>query len=137
MNPDVALVRAAGISARAGGALALFVALGTVLELLHAVKSPAYVDAGRETSRLLLRLAHAHGTLLSLLNIVFALTVRGRPGAARPLSSACLLASLVLLPGGFLLGGTGPTAGIRDSACSSCRRGRSRFLWGRWWSDEA
>jgi hypothetical protein len=76
-----------------------------VLELLHAIKSPAYVDAGRETARLLLRLAHAHGTLLSILNIVYALTVRVHRGAARPLASASLLASLVLLPGGFLLGG--------------------------------
>ncbi|MBX3223475.1 MAG: hypothetical protein KF795_23380 [Labilithrix sp.] len=85
--------------------LAAFVALGAVLELFHAIKSPVYVDAGRETTRLLLRLAHAHGTLLSLLNVAYALTVRARVHAARPLASASLLASLVLLPGGFLLGG--------------------------------
>ncbi len=85
--------------------LAIFVVLGTALELLHATKSPLYVDAGRETTRLMLRLAHAHGTLVSLLNIVFALTLRVREEAARPLASAALLAALVLLPGGFLLGG--------------------------------
>lgn len=85
--------------------LALFVLLGAALELLHAMKSPVYVDAGRETTRLLLRLAHAHGTLLSTLNIVYALTLRARPRAATPLASASLLASLVLLPGGFFVGG--------------------------------
>jgi len=85
--------------------LALFVVLGAALELLHAIKSPFYVDAGRETTRLLLRLAHAHGTLLSILNIAYALTLRARPRAGRALASAALLASLVLLPGGFLVGG--------------------------------
>lgn len=85
--------------------LAVFVALGAVLELLHATKSPLYVDAGRETTRLMLRLAHAHGTLLALLNVVYALTIRARSGAAGPLASAALLAALVLLPGGFFLGG--------------------------------
>jgi hypothetical protein len=85
--------------------LAAFVVLGAILELLHAIKSPLYLDAGRETTRLLLRLAHAHGTLLSLVNLAFAVTVRARPKAATSVASASLLASLVLLPGGFLLGG--------------------------------
>lgn len=90
---------------RAGwAALALFAVLGTALELLHAVKSPVYVDAGRETTRLLLRLAHAHGTLLSLVNIAYALTLRARSGAAHSLASTGLLASLVLVPGGFFVG---------------------------------
>jgi hypothetical protein len=85
--------------------LAVFVVLGAALEVLHAIKSPLYLDAGHETTRLLLRLAHAHGTLLSVVNIAYALTVRVRAEVARPLASASLLASLVLLPGGFLLGG--------------------------------
>ena len=85
--------------------LALFVILGAALELLHAVKSPVYVDAGRETTRLLLRLAHAHGTLLSTINIAYALTLRARPRVGSAVASAGLLASLVLLPGGFFLGG--------------------------------
>ncbi len=85
--------------------LAVFLVLGLALELLHAVKSPFYVDAGRETTRLLLRLAHAHGTLLSILNVAYALTLRVRPRASRALASAALLAALVLLPGGFLVGG--------------------------------
>src|SRR5688572_3583770 len=85
--------------------LALFVVLGAILELLHAVKSPFFVDAGRETTRLLLRLAHAHGTLLSLVNVAYACTVHVRRETGRAAVSAALLAALVLLPGGFLLGG--------------------------------
>ncbi|AKU98930.1 hypothetical protein AKJ09_05594 [Labilithrix luteola] len=85
--------------------LAIFVVLGLVLEGLHAIKAPFYLDAGQETTRLLLRLSHAHGTLVSLVNVVYALVVRARPAAASPVGSACLSASLVLLPAGFLLGG--------------------------------
>jgi hypothetical protein len=85
--------------------LVVFLVLGAGLELLHAIKAPFYLDAGQETARLLLRLAHAHGTLLSIVNVAYALTVRARPSAAGPAASASLLAALVLLPAGFLLGG--------------------------------
>jgi hypothetical protein len=91
--------------------LALYVVLGAVLELLHAVKSPVFVDAGRETTRMLLRLAHAHGTLLAVVNIAYALTVKAHPEAARPLASAALLVALVLLPAGFLVGAIGAHGG--------------------------
>jgi hypothetical protein len=84
--------------------LALYVLLGAILEGLHALKSPIFVDAGRETTRMMLRLAHSHGTLVAVVNILYALTLRGRPAAVRPLASASLLAALVLLPGGFFLG---------------------------------
>ena len=85
--------------------LAIFVVLGAVLEGLHALKSPVFVDAGRETTRMMLRLAHSHGTLVAMVNILYALTLRARPSAAeRPFASASLLAALVLLPGGFFLG---------------------------------
>jgi hypothetical protein len=91
---------------RAGwGGLVVFLVLGAFLELLHATKSPFYLDAGQEATRLLLRLAHAHGTLLSLVNVAYALTARARPEAASPAASASLLVALVLLPLGFLLGG--------------------------------
>jgi hypothetical protein len=91
--------------------LAVFVLLGAVLELLHAIKSPVFVDAGRETTRLLLRLAHAHGTLLALVIIAYALTVRAHPPASSRAASAALLAALVLLPAGFFLGGLYARAG--------------------------
>ena len=95
--------------------LAAFVLLGAALEGFHAYKSPFYLDAGHETARLLLRLAHAHGTLLSLLQIVYGLVVHVRPGAASRLASGALLSSLALIPAGFLLGGLfarGPDPGL-------------------------
>ncbi|MFO0670591.1 MAG: hypothetical protein U0235_13330 [Polyangiaceae bacterium] len=87
------------------GALALFVLLGLLLESLHAWKSPLYLDVGNETRRLVWRLAHAHGTLLAILNLVFALVVDRRPEVGTPLASRGLLASLVLVPFGFFAGG--------------------------------
>jgi hypothetical protein len=86
--------------------LAAFVVLGAALETFHAYKSPFYLDAGHETTRLLLRLAHAHGTLLSLVQIVYGVVVNARPAVASRIASGALLASLVLIPIGFLLGGT-------------------------------
>ena len=53
-------------------------------------------------------LAHAHGTLLSLVHILFGLSVRVAPdmGArSHPLISWCLIGASLLLPGGFFLGG--------------------------------
>jgi hypothetical protein len=85
--------------------LALFVTLGLALEALHAFKAPSYLDVGNETRRLMWRLAHAHGTLLALVHVAYALTVRARPRAASPLASAGLTAALVLIPGGFFAGG--------------------------------
>jgi hypothetical protein len=86
-------------------ALALFVTLGLALEAMHAFKVAAYVDVENDTRRLMWRLAHAHGTLLGLLHVVYGLTVRAVPAVGRPLASSCLLASLVLIPGGFFAGG--------------------------------
>lgn len=85
--------------------LALYLSLGILLEALHALKAGFYLDVGSETRRLLFRLAHSHGTLLSIVNILYAMTMRAKPETQRPLASGCLLAALLLLPGGFLLGG--------------------------------
>jgi hypothetical protein len=89
-------------------ALATFAALGLVLESLHALKAPFYVDAASETRRLLFTLAHAHGVLLSLVNLVWAVAgataFAGRQRLATA-ASRCLRAATVLLPGGFLIGG--------------------------------
>lgn len=85
--------------------LALFVTLGLVLESLHAFKVGAYLDVGNETRRLMWRLAHAHGTLLAVVHVVYGLTVRAYPRAARPLASAGLTGALLLVPGGFFAGG--------------------------------
>lgn len=89
-------------------ALLIFVILGLVLETLHAYKVGWYLDVGNDTRRLTWRLAHAHGTFLGLVNLVFALlfSLMGHwRGASRLLASRCLIAATILVPGGFFLGG--------------------------------
>ena len=88
--------------------LLLFATLGLVLESLHGFKVRAYLDVSNETRRLMWTLAHAHGTLLAVIHIVFGLTLRGGPApalATQRLISTSLYAASVLLPGGFFLGG--------------------------------
>lgn len=88
--------------------LLLFLSVGIALEVFHAFKVGWYLDVGHEARRLMFTLGHAHGTLLSLVNIIFGLCVaqQGRtPASGTLLASRCLLAGVILLPGGFLLGG--------------------------------
>lgn len=87
--------------------LALFATLGFVLELLHGFKIGFYLEVANETRRLMWTLAHAHGTLLSVIHLIFALTVRTAdlPRARVGQTSTALMAASVLLPGGFFLGG--------------------------------
>lgn len=90
-------------------ALLAFVLLGSLLETLHAFKVPLYLDVGNDTRRLMWRLAHAHGAMLSVVNILYALTLErfAELASARSmqLASRGLLTSLVLLPFGFFAGG--------------------------------
>jgi hypothetical protein len=86
----------------------LFLTLGLILETLHGFKVGFYLDVSNSTRRLMWTLAHAHGTLLSILNLVFAMSIRLTPDwkeSSRTLASRCLLGALVLIPLGFLLGG--------------------------------
>ena len=88
--------------------LLCFVILGMTLEALHAFKISWYLGQPSETRRLLWTLAHAHGTLLSLVHVAFAFTYFTFPTQVTRrlrLASALLMAASVLLPGGFFLGG--------------------------------
>ena len=88
--------------------LFVFVCLGIMLEGMLAFRVGWYLDGGdNETHRLMLRLGHAHGTLLSVINIVFAASLArlSLPVGARVLASRCLAAATLLVPGGFILGG--------------------------------
>jgi len=92
-------------------AVAGFLLLGIALESLHLVKAPFYVDA--RLRRELWTLAHAHGTLLGALTVLFAVTgaaclpdERARRRAGRALRTGALL-----VPLGFLLGGIGNAEG--------------------------
>ncbi len=87
-------------------ALLFYLGFGLLLEILHGFKAGFYLDVGNESRRLMWRLAHAHGTLLGLVNVVYGLTVKTVPEAAHGLASVCLSTALVLVPLGFFLGGT-------------------------------
>jgi uncharacterized membrane protein len=86
--------------------LLVFLSLGAVLETLQGFKIGWYVDVGNETRRLMFTLAHAHGTLLAVVNIAAGLTVRTvERFALRPSVSFSLIWAAILLPAGFFLGG--------------------------------
>ncbi|MXZ72166.1 MAG: hypothetical protein F4Z04_11800 [Acidobacteria bacterium] len=91
-------------------ALALFLTLGATLEALHGFKVGFYLDVSNETRRLMWTLAHAHGALLSLINVVAGVTLRAVPELAEDhrrtgLASTMLMAATILLPAGFFAGG--------------------------------
>jgi len=84
----------------------VFASAGLVLESLHGFKVRGYLDASNETRRLMWTLAHAHGALVGLINIVAGLMWRAFPPPPNArLVSTSLIAAGVLLPGGFFLGG--------------------------------
>ena len=86
--------------------LLVFLSLGAILEALHGFKIGWYVDVGNETRRLMFTLAHAHGTLLALVNIAAGLTERNMDRfSLRPSVSFALIWAAILLPAGFFLGG--------------------------------
>ena len=88
--------------------LLAFVLLGLVLEGLHAFKIGWYLDVGHEARRLMLRLGHAHGTLLALVNVAFAVSIphlNSMNETRMGLASKALKIASILLPGGFFIGG--------------------------------
>ena len=107
-HPDAAIL--AGRHLRFGWwALLSFVALGVVLEIMHGFKVGWYLKDAYETRRLMWTLGHAHGTLLALVNVAFAISIAAFSagyGRCHRWASPCLLGATVLLPGGFFLGGT-------------------------------
>ncbi len=91
------------------GGLFVFTCLGVTLECLLAFKVPLYVDVDSESRRLLWRLAHAHGTLLSLIHLAAAFSFGRFAESAFPrpagLISGTLSGAGLLIPGGFFLAG--------------------------------
>ena len=96
--------------------LAVSLPLGLTLEALHALKIQVYL--GSALRRELWTLAHAHGNLLGILCLVFALLLpRCAEVRAQQRMDRLLAVGAVLMPLGFLLGGVlnregDPSAGI-------------------------
>lgn len=87
-------------------ALLFYLTLGIVLEALHGFKVGWYLDVSNETRRLMLTLAHAHGTLLSLISIAAGCTGKFVDGfTLQPKAAFALRLAGLILPLGFLLGG--------------------------------
>lgn len=86
-----------------------FTAFGLVLEGFHGFKVGAYLNVSSEPRRLMWTLAHAHGTLLSVVHVVFGVSLRVLPelrARNQRFISSCLIGASILLPGGFFVGGT-------------------------------
>jgi|RhiMethySRZTD1v2_1073278.scaffolds.fasta_scaffold00711_29 membrane protein DedA with SNARE-associated domain len=97
--------------------LLCWLTLGMLLEAMHGFKVGWYLDVVNEPRRLQLTLAHSHGTLLAIVNLVFVATARAPTGQTRSLdrAGACLRWAGLLMPMGFLLGGVfaiGPDPGF-------------------------
>jgi hypothetical protein len=94
-------IRSAVFQALVG--VAVWMTFGLLLEGLIGFKTPAYLhDSVR---RELFRLAHAHGTLLSLLLLGAALVCDRFEVKPARIVTAVLRSGVILMPIGFLLGG--------------------------------
>jgi hypothetical protein len=92
-------------------AVAVFLLGGLLLEAFHLLKLPFYLEA--RLRRELWTLAHAHGTLLGLINVAFGVTARSAvtDDGRRLVLSRLLRLGSVLVPAGFFLGGIGNAEG--------------------------
>lgn len=94
--------------------LLVFLGMGVALETLHGFKVAWYLDVASSTRRHMWTLAHAHGTLLAVVNLVAGASLHRVPREALrrlEFASKSLLGAGVLLPAGFFLGGMFPYAG--------------------------
>lgn len=88
--------------------LLVFLTLGIALEALHGFKIEFYLSADNETRRLMWTLAHAHGTLFSLIHIALAATLAVfvmKTDRYLKLASSLIIGAWALMPLGFFLGG--------------------------------
>jgi Na+-driven multidrug efflux pump len=84
--------------------LAVSIPLGLTLEALHGFKVRAFLQS--EMRHELFRLAHAHGTLLGILCLVFsALAEKNVPEASQTSIARLIAWGAVLMPLGFFFGG--------------------------------
>ena len=92
-----------GLLFQGWASIAFWMSLGLLLEGLLGYKVPAYLEDGQR--RELFRLAHTHGTLLSVVLIAAALCGRLFDLSPAPVATSALRLGALLMPLGFLLGG--------------------------------
>lgn len=85
--------------------IAVWMSFGLLLEGLIAFRIPDYLSD--PVTREMFRLAHAHGTLLSLVLVAVGLTGRSGYIAAPNIGKMALHIGSVVMPVGFMLGGIG------------------------------
>jgi len=94
--------------------LLLFLFLGMVLDGMHGFKVGFYLDPQNRMRRELWTLAHAHGTLVAVVHLLYSFSITMNwwaNGRRAKLASNMLFAAALLLPGGFFLGGIAPSEG--------------------------
>jgi hypothetical protein len=86
--------------------LLCWLSVGIALEAMHGFKVGWYLDVGNDGRRLQLTLAHTHGTLLAVLNILLAVSLKGvEPVATVAKAGKLMKWAAILMPLGFLAGG--------------------------------
>ena len=88
--------------------MAVFMAGGLALEVMHGLKVGGYLNVGNEMRRMMWTLAHAHGTLFSLIHVAIGAYVSLRESShIAGIRRASFLSTVgtLLLPTGFFLGG--------------------------------
>lgn len=86
--------------------LGVSVTLGIVVEMLHGFKVGWYLDVGNEMRRLMLTLAHTHGTWIAIVNMAAGYGAKAFGPAFLPAKpAAAIRIAGVLMPLGFFLGG--------------------------------
>lgn len=108
-NPEPNLLKAISFSSKFGWwSLLSFVILGVILESLHGFKSQWYLNVSNETRRFMLTLGHAHGGLLAIINIAYAICLKlgFYPNLKNPMTVSLILSiASLLIPLGFITGG--------------------------------
>lgn len=102
-NVDAPSRRQSQVAFQGWLSLALWMSFGLLLESLMAYKSPAYLDD--PLRRELLRLAHAHGSLLGVVLVIAATWARSAGALGSRLAVFALRFGAAIMPLGFLAAG--------------------------------
>ncbi|MCB9706536.1 MAG: hypothetical protein H6711_32115 [Myxococcales bacterium] len=128
--------------------LAVAALFGLAIEAMHGLKLGYYLDLDNATRRHMWTLAHAHGSLLGLVHVGVAATLRALPAIADAAAGRwglrLLIVAALAMPLGFFLGGVwfyggDPGVGILLVPLGGAALvvGLVLLLWGAWRSPAA